>query len=69
MIALVGTVLISLMIYLNTPEPAILTMAGVLFGACVRDASVARKSARLWKIQRELIDWPKVEALNREFEL
>jgi len=38
-------------------------VVGMLLGAALRDVGIARRAARLWPIQRELFDWPKIAAL------
>ena len=67
--ALLGAVVIPWLLSLNAPGPTVTIIAGMLIGAGVRDASVARKSVLMWKIQKELLDWPRIEAVARELEI
>jgi hypothetical protein len=67
--ALLGAVVIPLLELLDAPAAEIAVMVGVLIGAAVRDAAAAFKSVRLWKIQKELLDWQKIEAISRELEI
>ena len=69
LIALLGAVVIPLLDLLDAPAAEIAVMAGVLIGAAVRDATAAFKSVRLWQIQKDFMDWPKIEAISRELEI
>ncbi len=63
LLTLVGIVCVLLLIAVGLPTIVPTLMAGVFLGAALRDAGIARRAARLWPIQQELFDWPKIEAL------
>ncbi|HEV3417418.1 MAG TPA: hypothetical protein VG056_11405 [Pirellulales bacterium] len=57
---------ISMMFFLGLQGTSISIAAGMLIGVAVREVATARKSVRLWKIQKDLLDWPKIEAISRD---
>ena len=63
LLTLVGIVCVLLLIAVGLPTIVPTLMAGVFLGAALRDVGIARRAARLWPIQKELFDWPKIEAL------
>jgi hypothetical protein len=65
-LAIFAAVAIPLMFFLKLPEDSISIAAGMLLGVAAREVGTARKSVRLWKIQKELLDWPKIEAISRD---
>jgi hypothetical protein len=63
LLTLVGVVGVLVLIAVDVPSPVTMLVVGMLLGAALRDAGIARRAARLWPIQEELFDWPKIEAL------
>ena len=63
LLTLVGVVSVVALFALGLPTVVPTLMAGVFLGAALRDVGIARRAARLWPIQQELFDWPKIEAL------
>jgi len=58
-----GIVGVLLLVAVDVPIPVTMLVVGMLLGAALRDVGIARRNARLWPIQQELFDWPKIEAL------
>jgi hypothetical protein len=67
-LALFAAIAVPLMLVLNLPGTSVEILVGMLLGVVIRETAVARKLGRLWKIQKELLDWPKIEAISRGME-
>ena len=63
LLMLVGIVCVLLLIAVDVPSPVTTLVVGMFLGAALRDLGIARRAACLWPIQKELFDWPKIEAL------
>jgi len=60
--AVVGVVTLAA---LDLPIPVSMLVAGMCIGAALRDLGIATKTVRFWPIQKELLDWPKIEELAK----
>jgi hypothetical protein len=65
LLVVVGAASVVALVALGMPESVIFVTAGMYVGAALSSFGVARKVSRLWPIQRELLDWPKIEAAAR----
>src|SRR5687767_972843 len=63
LLIVVGSVSVVALVALGMPESVIFVTAGMYVGAALSAFGFARKVSRLWPIQRELLDWPKIEAV------
>lgn len=68
LLALIGIVVVSILASLDLPTSVPMFMGGVILGAALRDFGIARKAVRAWAIQRELFDWPKIDALAKQID-
>lgn len=66
LLLLVGVPAVLLVVALEMPAEIVFLTAGMLLGAALRDLGMAQRSVRLWKLQCELFDWQKIEALTKE---
>lgn len=65
---IVGVASVAILSSLDLPAAVPLLMAGVFIGAALRDLGLALKSVRLWPVQRELLDWQKVDDLAKRLD-
>ncbi len=63
LLTLMGILGVLILVAVDVPIPVTTLVVGMLLGAALRDAGIARRAARLWPMQKELFDWPKIEAL------
>ncbi len=63
LLTLMGILGVLILVAVDVPIPVTMLVVGMLLGAALRDAGIARRAARLWPIQQELFDWPKIEGL------
>lgn len=68
LLVLVGIVSVSILASLDLPSIVPMFMAGIFFGAILRDIGFVRKAVRAWPIQQELFDWPKIDALAKQID-
>ena len=66
MLAVLGVACFLSLDAISMPREFTFAFAGVFVGAALRDIGIARRSVVLWDIQRDFIDWPKVEQTARE---
>ena len=66
LLTLTGIVGVSVLVAVDMPIPVTMLVVGMLLGAALRDVGIARRAARLWPIQQELFDWPKIESLRNQ---
>jgi len=66
LLLLVGVAAVLLLVTLEMPAEIVFLTAGIFLGAALRDLGMAQRSVRLWKLQCELFDWRKIEALTKE---
>jgi hypothetical protein len=69
LLALLGIISILLLSALDIPPFVPVLIAGFYLGAALRDLGFSIKVVRFWPIQKELYDWPKIEALARGMDL
>jgi hypothetical protein len=69
LLAVLGTFSVLLLSALDIPPFVPVLMAGFYLGVALRDLGFSIKLVRFWPIQKELYDWPKIEALARGMEL
>ncbi len=62
-LTLVGVVVVVPMLALDLPTFGPMLIAGICLGAACRDLGIAIRAVRFWPIQKELLDWPKIDAL------
>jgi hypothetical protein len=64
---IIGAALTSCLFYLaGLPNEWIVGTLGFYLGTAIRDLSYARMYARLWPVQRDLLDWSKIGAMLKE---
>jgi hypothetical protein len=54
---------------LDLPPLLPMLVAGIYLGAALRDLGFSIKVVRIWPIQKELFDWPKIEALAQGMDM
>jgi hypothetical protein len=65
--ALLGVLMFVWAAIFGLPQEFTLLTEGAIFGAALRDIGIARRTIRLWSIQKDLFDWAKIESLARDF--
>ena len=62
----VGAATSGLFYLLGLPNEWVVGAAMLYLGAALRDFAYARLIARTWPVQKDLFDWPKIEAMLKE---
>jgi hypothetical protein len=63
LLVVAGVLSVIALVALRMPDGFVYLTAGMYLGAALSVFGTARKSVRLWPIQRELFDWRKIETL------
>lgn len=65
LLAAVGVLSITVLGVLEVPTTVTIFMVGLFAGAALRDLGIALKTVRFWPIQKELLDWQKIDEVSK----